>query len=473
MKKLLVVLFLSALSFAQGGLTYPSSTVTWLDNCVITGPVDGSGNPAYTSVSSGTATLLGATTNIVLSIGGLKTVVNSNLTTTLTNSALNYVYLTKDTTNPNPVNADFLKTTNAPVFGNGYAAPSTASATSSNPVFWFNPTVNSWQSATSNGGAFSNNPVVFIGVIYTDSGGAALASGYWPPFMTPWKVMELFGQGTDGSLRVNSSTTNINTWKQYSALAVTGTGTLSETAQTSGPGVVAYSQAPILVAETAAISANGKGASGPISVSGAGTVANAGSGYGGGGGGGGGSTNNGGAGAPTLAPWAPFYPGGTSPAANVTMNAIAFANGGTAGSSAGPTAGGTGPNSALATGIPPLGPNYISLAGGSGGGGSGDGGAASGGTGGAGGGMIYLRAPGLVVASGASITANGSNGGNGAGTNGAGGGGGGGGGILAYVGYYSNAGTVTANAGSGGTHAGTGKDGGNGGAGIVQITRIY
>lgn len=116
----------------------------------------------------------------------------------------------------------------------------------------------------------------------------------------------------------------------------------------------------------------------------------------------------------------------------------------------------------------------IGLTGGSGGGAGGIGNTGVSGAGGNGGGVIIIVAPTIIVASGATIKANGANGANGVGGGSAssyGGGGGGGGGLIyAQAKSYTSTGTIQVNFGTGGTDDGSNNGaGGNGGAGVIDV----
>lgn len=454
----------------------PSWLIEGVNNSIVRGPVDASGNPAYVSVATvstvATATVLGATTNLEAYIDGLyQKVADNTLTVVLNNGGasapkVNFIYLKKDTANKQLISTDVGVTTNAPVFGNNQTAPATTLATTTNPVFWFDPTVNQWKKATSSGGAFAVTPIIPLAVCVVDSTGTLLGSAYWGPRWTPFKVMEICGQGSDGSVNLQTGTSVVQGFRQYTSFVCSGGNYNESTASgTLTAGVMIYSQAPIIVCNGGTVNADGagpNGGSGTTQASGAGAAANTSSGMGGCGGGGGGSSTAIGAIGGSLSGYYTTSAGGIG--------------GGAAGTTA-PTGGGNG--SSNPTIIPLFATSYfIGLSGTGGGGGAGDNASASttGGAGGNGGGMVLMRAPGLLVTSGSNVSANGTNGSTPAtGTNGSGGGGGGGGFVLAWVGYLSNAGTITANGGTGGAKkgSGTGTAGGTGGQGKVSTQRVF
>jgi hypothetical protein len=418
-----------------------------VDNTISISAVDGSGNPSFMTVSGAPTTLVtvnGATTSFVAYIDGQRVIVSSNIAsaTALTNSAVNFVYLKKDTT---IVSGDIASTTLAPV----YSRTQPTCSTNTVPQFWFDMTTRKMKSCVSSG-SFSTNAVLLLGVIALDSGGNSLGIAHEPWNLNPYTRLREFGSGADGYNDVTGTSTQ-DGWKQYSALEING-GTLNHTqcAPPNASGLWAFSQNPVLVTNSGKIDLAGLGRSGGTGgSSSAGTAGNAG-GWGGAAGGGGGGTSNGGGNG-----------GGRSLiSTSATANGGAGGNAGSAGS-----AGGAGPTS----GIPPLTGPPTFLCGPGGGGGGGDG-TNAGGAGGKGGGGLYLKAPSIVTISGVTIDADAAAGGSPSAGN-TGGGGGGGGGVIVLDGWFvENAITITEAAGSHGTHHGAGSaDGGDGTAGFNQI----
>lgn len=446
-----------------------SNTIEGVNNSILSGPVDTGGNPNYASVATAstvaTLTVNGNVTNLAMYIAGQYQIVADQLLTVVLNNGgasapqANFVYLRKRAGIVQLQSTDIGVTTNAPVFGNNQTAPATTNASSSNPLYWFDPTVNLWKKATANNSTFTADPIIPLCVVVVDNSGNSLGIGYWGPRWTPWKVMEYCGQGTDGSLNVQTGTTTKDGWFNFSSLVVSG-GILTHTAITNAgnsSGLFAYSQSPIVVVNSAVVKADGLGAQIRGGATGVGAAGISG-GFAGPGGGGGGSGTTSAAGGG----------GGT----RVVLQATAGTGAGTAGT-ASPSGGGNA--TAGPTSIPPIFSSPIILMGASGGAGAGDG-TNAGGSGGAGGGVIFLVAPGILASSGTTISANGNTGGNGVAGNAAGGGGGGGGTVSIHAGYISTStATVTAALGGGGNKAGAGSGtaGGNGAAGYVQQIRIF
>ncbi|HXJ93495.1 MAG TPA: hypothetical protein VMT20_11505 [Terriglobia bacterium] len=341
------------------------------------------------------------------------------------------------------------------------------------PQAWFDLSTNLMKFNTA--GSTPNwvaTPAIFLGVV-DETGTPTVDAVLSEPYrLNPYRRYELFGDGSSGAENLTSGTpTTVDGYQQYSTLTVNGSGTVLQhtqwTASNPTTGLILYSQNPVLVINSAAIKADGKGHAGVAGSTGAGGNGNIAS-CGGAGGGGGWGTNNGGTGGNRLA----FFSVGNS----------AF-GGGSAGTSGTP-AGGAG-LSAGTTGAPdPRWETFVNCFGGSGGA---DGGnttsSATGGASGASGGAVYLRAPSVLLDSTSFMTANGNPGLQGnvtsGGTNdcsGSGGGGGGGSAVVA-VGFFTNKGTFTASggAGAGGTSgcAVNGGAGGNGGAGLAFSVKLW
>jgi hypothetical protein len=275
----------------------------------------------------------------------------------------------------------------------------------------------------------------------------------------------MFGDGFDAlnagtditKQEKTSGTTTINDMHTYTSFELTGA-TVSPTiannnGATSGMTIV-YSQNPVLIVNTSSYTATALGRVGANGNTGAGSGGTNGGFSGAAGAGGGGGTAAGGAGGGRQA----FY--------NIANNP---------GQSTGGAINTVGGNAtATPTGVYPICVSQFNFAlvGGSGGGGGGDG-THAGGNGGAGGGGVVLRAPGIVVDSGSSFTANGGNGVTPGTANAGGGGAGGGGTVAACGGYYSIAGTFSASAGTIGSGAGTGGAGGTATVGIAQKVKLW
>ncbi len=409
------------------------------DNTISIGAVDGSFNPSFLTVSGGLVTINGATTNFVAFIDGQRMIVSTNQvsSTSLAVSSFNFVYLKKDAT---IISADLAATTFLPVYGR---TQPTCSSTAT-PQFWFDTATRKMKSCASSG-SYAANPVIFLGVIATDASNVSLGIAHEPWRLDPYTRVREFGTGADGLTSVATTVTN-DGWKQYSALEITTGGILQHTAisSPSSPGLIAYSQNPVLVVGTGKIDLAQLGRAGATGAVGVGPAGN-GCGWGGAAGGGGSSG--------TL--------GGTGGSRTSFFGAV-LAGGGAAVSG---TSGGTGQ---APTNIPPLSGQMLLISGCGGGAGAGDG-ANLGGSGGKGGGGIYLKAPSVIIGASATVDADAGSGGGGAAGNASGGGGGGGGVIIIDTWFEESSITPTAAAGSGGGHFGSGSNGGAGGAGIVQV----
>lgn len=435
-----------------------------LDNSICTSAVDASGNPNFLATAAGVVLPInGGTTPLVMFIGGVYQVLNSNVTLTVpsTASVQQWILAKQDTTNASMVAADFLAMNTAPFYQ--YTAPTcpspgtTLSAT--NPSFWYDLSTNLSKLCTTNAGSYTASASMVIGTIFVDATPKVLQVLTEPYRLNPYNRFMQFGSGADGVLTITSGTTTIDVHKQYQSVLMTA-GTLNHTTvanNLSTIGISFYSQNPVMLIGTAAVNATGLGriaAGGGTGVGSSGIAS--GSGGSAGGGGGSGTVSAAGGSGGSRVGW---------------VNTAAAVNGGLPGTSA-PTAGGNG------TATPAEPPQVLFLLGCYGaGGGAGAGDATNaGGSGGNGGGSVFMRAPSILAISTAAITANGNVGSIGVAGN-AGGGGGGGGGCVDVNGGYLNvsAATITANGGTGGAKAGagTGTAGGTGGAGLVQLNKLW
>jgi hypothetical protein len=439
-----------------------SSDTTNFDNTILSSSVDASGNPNFLGTAANTVLPInGGSTSLVMYIAGLKQTLNTNVTLTLpvTASVQQWILAKQDTVNANLVAADFLGMNTAPAYA--YAAPTCPSPSpalsATNPAFWFDLSTGLSKLCTTNAGSYAASPSIVLGVVDVNATPLIDFTLSEPFRLSPFKRIELFGTGSDGTLAVTSGTTTIDVFKQYASATVTG-GTLNGTAysatNTTVTGVAFQSQNPVMIIG-GTVTQTGKGRVTASPGTGVGANGSQGS-LGGSGGGGGGSGTTSAA-------------GGTGGNHYGVTTFATNAQGGTAGAAT-PTAGGAGTASAAM--YPYM--YYLSnCAGASGGNGAGDG-TNNGGQGGAAGGTIFIKAPSILVASGISVVANGGNGGNGAAGNAGGGGAGGGGCLFLNGGFVSSSGaTITAASGSVGTHAGTGSDGGLGGVGVVQQNRLW
>lgn len=442
-----------------------------LDTAICTSAVDSNGNPSFLAAGSGAAlNVNGGTTNLTYFVAGSFQTVNANLSITLpTPSAdtLEFVFIKLDTANANPVNADLVVSSSAPFWQ--YAAPSCPSPTpalsSTNPSIWFDLSSNATKQCTTNGGSYSvTTAMAPLGVALVSSTPAVTQVLAEPLRLGPYARFKTFGNGSDGSLAVTSTTTKDGAFRYQSLLVdnatLNHTGTLS-TSQT--PGLVLYSQTPVIVTGASGkLDGSGKGR--PATTGGTGaSSAGAACGFGGAGGGGGGAstTNAGGLGGNRKA-W-------FDPALSI--------GGGTAGSNSGGN-GGTGiaANANLTGSVPFVVENSDMLGnfgcGASGATGGGDG-TNNAGNGGAGGGNVFIKAPAILVSSSSTVTCDGQAGTAAAGGNSGGGGGGGGGTCILMGGYVSQNGTLSANGGSGGAKAGSGGNGASGGVGTALALKLW
>jgi hypothetical protein len=430
-----------------------------LDNAICTSSVDASGNPNYLAAGSGaTIDVNGNSIPLTYFVGGVYQQINSQLAITATTPASDTAYfiiVKQDTSNANPVNSDLVATNIVPAYQ--YTAPTcSASATATNPHFWYDLSSNTAKWCTTNGGSFSAQASLVLGVAVVSSSPAVVAVLSEPYRLNPYKRYEVFGNGSEGALTVTGTST-VNNMHQYNFVLVDG-GTLTHSAGAT-MGLFITSQNPVLLISSGAISVNAKGASGGTGGTGTGPAANGGyePGATGGGGGGAGSLYTGGA-------------GGSIVGLTVQAGGI----GGGAGGGVG--ANGTGGSSTVtAIGLLTYN-NYVMGFSGGGGAGAGDG-SSNGGSGGRSGGVVVIRAPSILIASGASISAVGGNGTAPAGGNAGGGGGAGGGTAIAAAGFITDGAggspTPTATGGNYGAGSGTGGHGGAGGAGSGLALKMW
>jgi len=429
------------------------------------------------STSSGIPNILsaGSTGDITINAASLVVFINgqyqtgtgtlSNAITGLSSSTFYYVYVKQDVTNANFVAADFAATNLPPVYS--YIPPSACTgASSTNPQYWFDMTQRLWQVSTAAACAFSNaSPqVLFLGVAHQSGANATDGVAHEPYNLSPYARYQLFGDGfdavnagTDIATQIRTTgTTTVNDHHNYTAVELTGA-TLSPTTSnnngTVSGNLVLFSQNPVLIINTSAISASGLGHVGGNGQTGVGSSGTNGGYSGSGGGGGGGSANAGGTG------------GGSNNWYNGGNSAGAPAGGGV-------NSGGTNGNRTPTGHMPFCSATFIAFAGGSGGGGGGDG-THAGGNGGPSGGLVALKAPGIQLDASSSITANGTNGSAAGVANAGGGGGGGGGTVILCGGYINSVGTTSANGGGSGAGAGTGGAGGTGANGIVSEEKLW
>jgi hypothetical protein len=440
-----------------------------LDFAICTSAVDGSGNPSFIAQGSAGNNLTITGTSLVVVINGVRQTGTGTYTDALTglgSSSYNYIYAKLDSTNANFVAADFAKTTLAPVYS--YTTPTACTGASGTaPQYWFDLSSRQWKVSTAAACSFSaaSPQVVFLGVVWITATPTVSGVAHEPFLLSPYRRYEMFGDGFDAlnagtditKQEKTSGTTTINDMHTYTSFELTGA-TVSPTiannnGATSGMTIV-YSQNPVLIVNTSSYTATALGRVGANGNTGAGSGGTNGGFSGAAGAGGGGGTAAGGAGGGRQA----FY--------NIANNP---------GQSTGGAINTVGGNAtATPTGVYPICVSQFNFAlvGGSGGGGGGDG-THAGGNGGAGGGGVVLRAPGIVVDSGSSFTANGGNGVTPGTANAGGGGAGGGGTVAACGGYYSIAGTFSASAGTIGSGAGTGGAGGTATVGIAQKVKLW
>jgi hypothetical protein len=421
------------------------------DNTIYSSQVDGSFNPSFLTVSSGTVSIsASASVPLVVFIAGRKEVLIATLGPTssiLTASSANYIYLTYSTS---PGSTNIGSTTLAPVY-------SRTAPTCTTNQFWFDLSTRLMKSCS--GGVYSANTVIFLAVIVTTSGNAAAAIAYEPWGLDPYTRSREFGNGSAGATNTTSSNT-CDGWVQYSAVELTTSGSLTHSQispTNSKVGCYAYSQNPVVITGTSTVDLKGLGRAGGGAVSSAsdGNTGNNG-GFGGAAGGGGGSNaNKGGAGGGHSIPQAYTTSGGGS--------------------------GGNSPNGAAGSSSAQNTSNFVRFncdqfppLGGAGGGSGGGMAAGSGGKGGDAGGGLCLKAPAIVINTTGVFDADGAGtSGTGACTSPAGNngqGGGPGGGTIFFDAYYAEiTSTITVAAGTRCTNSGSGGAGTDGQAGI-QVT---
>ena len=245
-----------------------------------------------------------------------------------------------------------------------------------------------------------------------------------------------FGDGSDGDVTVNGSTTLTRTMF-YDTLTVEAGGSIDVA------GFEIYARTLVLVENTAVIHSDGADA---VAGTGGVTVAN-------------GEIDGRQAGGN----------GGDNAVGSAGVNGSQGGAGGAGGAAtaAGGAAGAAGVASTSQVRFRAPG-NAAIETGGGGGGGGGDATPGEGGGGGASGGEISVHAPAIRVDTGGQISADGGDGAAGVTANGGGGGGGGGGKVRLNYRQLTNNGTIRAAAGAAGAGAGTGAAGSAGSAGIVE-----
>jgi hypothetical protein len=438
-----------------------SSSSAGAPNTIASSAVDGNSYPAFLSWSGSSLglTIVGTATPLVLNIGGSTNSLTADTTLALPASAISFVYATSNNTGT-LAGTDFGYTGLPPLYS--FTAPAAPGV----GQHWFDLLNTAMKYWTGSGWTSANR--IFLGVCDTSASGI-LGCAHEPFNLTPIARFQNFGDAsTTGDTRIVNNIYRITTTAQtidgqYYLAAMVGDATnayVTHSGYTSSdnpPGMLIWSQNPILLVNSARIDASGKGPQGGSAGTGAGGGPSSTGGYASGGGGGGYGTANGGGG------------GGIASYGVVTStNRYQGSSGGTSGSKAGGPGGAPARSQPFATFGAPLVP-YLGNGGGAGGGD----GSNSGGFAGSGGGMVYLRAPGIYIGPLASVLASGTNGGTPAAGNTGGGGGGGGGAVLIQTGAYVNAGTVAASGGAGGSAQGTGGAGGTGGSGIVKIVRVF
>lgn len=390
------------------------------------------------------ATVLASTTPLKANINGTLVTVSVDTAVTCENG-LNFIYLKSDGT--------FSRTATAPTISRSQPAAPAAND------HWYD--LNGQGTMYKyNGSAWVATPEIYIGKCYATGGNLLPTYGCVPAGRMPAEIRDKCGDGSDGQLLIDGTTTNVDTEKNYTDVTVVNAGTLTHTAAIllTTPGIKC--QGGFSVFDTSSVNLTGKGNAGGAVSTGAGNkgtpTAAGGStipliwGGGGGGGGGGGATAGG---------------AGSSHQLNGAVN-----NGSAGGGAAGN--GSAGVASAVSSAMKFRGAPPRNGQGGGGGSGGGDG--ANGGASGAGGGYLPVCALFVCVASGASWTAKGADGTAASlGTNT--GGGAGGGSAILYIYFASmfdfNGSTFLVTASSGGAGKGTGGAGAAGGAGARVLER--
>jgi hypothetical protein len=292
----------------------PGSVVQAIDNSIQAGSVDTVGNPNFVVPGTGlNAKVLCTSINATFYIAGSIQHCNADISTIAAASlpvGPFYVMAKLDTTHQNMVSADFLATAIAPIFSyvtptcDANASATWTNATNKGPHYWFNMGANAMFICKSAGGSFtatanggSDQPTLYVGTC--DSTGAAVDQCIADPFgMAPGRRFALFGDGNQGVLNVLSGTTTRDGLFALNSLFINN-GTLSQTQSAQNnpsPGLILYSQLPVLIMNNGMIDNKGKGRANTPGSTGNGPAQNAGGLGGAGGGGGGGQTTTGGAG---------------------------------------------------------------------------------------------------------------------------------------------------------------------------------
>jgi hypothetical protein len=283
----------------------PSWLIEGMNNGILKGATDGSGNPNYGAISTvstvATFKFVCATVNLELYIDShYQKVADDNVVNVVlvngvdsTHPAANFVYLKKNAAVKQLTASDIGVTSKAPIFGNNQTVPAVYAG--ADKQFYFNPMTNKWMSSTGNA-AYVNDPIIPVVVAVIDNTGVELGKAYWGPRMTPWKVMELFGQGTDGARHNQTGTVPLATGqKQYTSFIVSGGSITGAAVASVQVPLFLQSQAPIVICGGGSANSDGKGAAGGAAANNAASnVGTAGT-IGGAGGGGGGSTARAGA----------------------------------------------------------------------------------------------------------------------------------------------------------------------------------
>ena len=177
----IVTLWLAPVTVAQNRTTATVDQVPW-GNTVLTGSVSG-GAQNWLTFSGLTLTINGGTTPLVMYIGGLLQVANSNLSITVPSTASTtfYILAKQDTANVNMVAGDFLTTSIAPVYSPTSPTCPSSGVSSTNPFYWFNMATNQAQLCTANSGVFSASPSIIIGTVTTNAT-PTIASVAYNPF---------------------------------------------------------------------------------------------------------------------------------------------------------------------------------------------------------------------------------------------------------------------------------------------------
>lgn len=394
-----------------------------------------SGQSDFFSVSGLTLTLeADATDPFEYDIAGVTYQLVADVTLAVTDNAHNFIYI-------NAAGA-MSRSATPPIFS--YTAP----VGPASGDYWYD--LGKHLMKTYNGSAWVASAVIFIGYVRADS--AVIDARYVcePAGLTPRRRWAELGTGADGFLDVSAGTTTIDGLKQYTAIVVRGTGTLTHTAA-AALALNVRSQGPVVAIGTGAINLVGKG---KAAVAGSTTTpsASAASGFGATGGSGGGGSNAGG-----------------NSGAHTQSSSVSQQGGKTGGG-----AGAAGSAGEASSAVLPAGWDGFlhNIHGGAGGGGGGDG-AAAGGNSGAGGGGMNLTASAIAVGATATFSASGADGVAGAAANRGGGGGGGGGILNLRAGNYFETTAIVAAGGAAGGSGGAGSGaGGAGGAGQVFRARL-